>query len=482
METILAGRYHIVKHLGGGGFGQTFLAKDSHLPGSPHCVVKQLQPKVSSPDALEIAKRLFDREAEILYRLGNHDLIPRLLAHFKQGNDFYLVQDYIEGIPLDQEIVPGKQFHESAVIALLQDILEVLAYVHKQQVIHRDIKPANLIRRSHDGKIVLIDFGAVKEVSNQAASIAGHTNMTVAIGSPGYMPAEQQASKPHFSSDIYSVGMVCLQALTGLAPRQFLKDNSTGEIHCALLNIQPPISAELAAILDTMVRYDYRQRYQDGAEALAALQPLLAINQLENNLISTILSPFPLVNPAASPVETQPVPESRPSYLATGLLEIPDDVRKSLERLLAEWIGPIAAPMLKRVLGEAPDLQSLTNQLVDLLPQKHQSQFRERANSLLSSVAATTLPQPPSQAEAPILQTDTVTKLPSSLSDVDPNFIKRCELELTKSIGPIAILIVQRTLTQHSNLSRAQLVDNLAQYLVKAEDAATFRRSLLPSL
>jgi serine/threonine-protein kinase len=167
METTLAGHYQIVRHLGGGGFGQTFLAKDSHLPGEPLCVVKQLKPKAADNATLEMAKRLFNREAQTLYRLGDHDQLPRLLAHFEQDDEFYLVQEYIEGQPLDRELAERTQLSEASVIPLLQDILEVLVFVHQQNVIHRDIKPANLIRRSKDGKIVLIDFGAVKEVSAQ---------------------------------------------------------------------------------------------------------------------------------------------------------------------------------------------------------------------------------------------------------------------------------------------------------------------------
>lgn len=185
METILAGHYQIVRHLGSGGFGQTFLAKDSHLPGNPICVVKQLQPRVTDLATLEMAKRFFNREAETLYKLGGHDQIPRLLDHFEQDREFYLVQEFIEGQPLDQEITSGKQFTEASAIALMHDILQVLAKVHQQNVIHRDIKPANLIRRSRDSKIVLIDFGAVKEVSNQAANLHGQTSLTVATGSPG---------------------------------------------------------------------------------------------------------------------------------------------------------------------------------------------------------------------------------------------------------------------------------------------------------
>jgi serine/threonine-protein kinase len=292
METILAGRYQVVEPLGRGGFGQTFLARDSHLPGNPLCVVKKLKPNVSDPIALETAKRLFDREAETLYRLGDkHDQIPRLLAHFEQDKEFYLVQEFIEGQPLNQELANNRQLDEASVIELLQDLLQVLAFVHQQQVIHRDIKPANLIRRSSDslrdsyaanapcyanasGKIVLIDFGAVKEVSNQVANFHGQSNLTVTVGSPGYMPSEQLAGKPHFSSDIYAVGMVCLQALTGLPPKELPQDSRTGEFCCAAFKDRVRVSPQLAAILDKMVLYDYRQRYKSAIEALQDIERL----------------------------------------------------------------------------------------------------------------------------------------------------------------------------------------------------------------
>ncbi|MEP0777935.1 protein kinase [Microcoleus sp. ZQ-A2] len=156
METTLAGHYQVIEPLGMGGFGQTFLAKDMHLPGNPLCVVKQLKPRDSDSATLTTAQRFFEREAEMLYRLGEHDQIPRLLAHFEQDGKFYLVQDYIEGQTLHQELAHREKLSEASVMRILQDILQVLTFVHQENVIHRDIKPANLIRRNRDGKIVLI--------------------------------------------------------------------------------------------------------------------------------------------------------------------------------------------------------------------------------------------------------------------------------------------------------------------------------------
>ncbi|NET05295.1 MAG: tetratricopeptide repeat protein [Symploca sp. SIO2B6] len=271
----LGGRYKILSQLAAGGFGQTYLAQDLHLPGRPKCVVKQLKPQVSDPQSLQIARRLFDTEAKVLYQLGNHDQIPRLLAHLEENQEFYLAQEFIEGEPLSNEIIEGQPWSESQVIALMQDVLYVLAFVHEQNVIHRDIKPPNLIRRQQDGRIVLIDFGAVKQVSAPMNnSKTGLTSVTICIGTAGYMPQEQLAGNPRFSSDIYAVGMMAIQALTGIQPRHLGEDPHTGEIKWReLAALSGP---ELGDVVDLMVRYDYRERYPRAADALEALQNLPA--------------------------------------------------------------------------------------------------------------------------------------------------------------------------------------------------------------
>jgi eukaryotic-like serine/threonine-protein kinase len=265
----LGGRYQIISELGAGGFGQTFLAQDLHLPGHPQCVVKQLKPQATDANSLETARRLFDIEAQVLYELGNHDQIPRLLAHFEDNQEFYLAQELIEGELLTQELATGNPWSEKRVVALLQDILQVLAFVHQQQVIHRDIKPSNLIRRREDGKIILIDFGAVKQVSTQVVNRQNGQTKTISIGTQGYTPKEQLGGNPRFSSDIYAVGIVGIQALTGIHPRRLSEDSETGEIDWQ--DYAKQVSPELVEVLDRMVRYDFRVRYSTAAEALLAL-------------------------------------------------------------------------------------------------------------------------------------------------------------------------------------------------------------------
>ena len=271
-------QYEIVKFLGKGGFGETYIALDKNKLNS-QCVVKQLKPKNTDLDTLKAAKKLFDREAKILKQLGNHNQIPKLLAHFEEDKEFYLVEEFIDGNDLKKELEAVKQLGEQQVIALLRDVLEILKFVHQRGVIHRDIKPSNLIRRRQDGKIVLIDFGAVKEVTTQETSSDGITSFTLAIGTRGYMPNEQQGGKPRFSSDIYALGMTAIHALTGMSPptpskkfsNQLQEHSRTGEI---IWRQYAQVSNQLAAILDKMVKTHYRDRYDRVEDVLKDLQKL----------------------------------------------------------------------------------------------------------------------------------------------------------------------------------------------------------------
>ncbi|KZL49039.1 protein kinase [Nodularia spumigena CENA596] len=269
--TILRQRYRIIYILGSGGFGDTYLAEDIDLPNHPKCVVKHLKAN-SKPGVLEIVRRLFDSEAKVLYRLGNDsDQIPRLFAHFEEQGEFYLVQEFVDGEDLSKEISPGKRLSEKEVTKLLQEILEVLAVVHKKNIIHRDIKPPNLMRRRQDRKIVLIDFGAVKEINTMMVNSQGQTSVSVIIGTHGYMPSEQAAGQPKLCSDVYAVGMLGIYALTGRQPHELPKDPTDGEV---IWRNWANVSEKLAGILNKMVSYHFRDRYFSAEVALQAIQSL----------------------------------------------------------------------------------------------------------------------------------------------------------------------------------------------------------------
>ncbi|BDI19963.1 hypothetical protein ANSO36C_57650 [Nostoc cf. commune SO-36] len=265
---LLDHRYQVIRVLAMGGFGQTYIAQDTRRPGNPLCVVKHLKPG-TDPRVFDTAKRLFNSEAETLEKLGNHDQIPRLLAYFDENQEFYLVQEYIEGHTLAEELISSQRWSESQVIQLLQEVLQILEFVHRQGVIHRDIKPDNIIRRASDNKLVLVDFGAVKQLRTQLVTVGGQPSATVVIGTPGYMPTEQGQGKPRPNSDIYSLGIIAIQALTGLQPTELQEDPETGEI---IWRHSVTVNHRLAAVLSKMVRYHFKDRYQNATEALQACQ------------------------------------------------------------------------------------------------------------------------------------------------------------------------------------------------------------------
>ncbi len=281
----IQGRYYVVKQLGRGGVGVTFLAKDQQCFDSP-CVVKQLKPKTVNPQTLAIARRLFNREAEIMNRLGHCDRIPRLLAYFEQENDFFLVQELIEGHDLSQEIIPDQPWSEGRTIALLQDVLEVLLIVQQHNVIHRDLKPSNLMRRRQDDKIILIDFGSVKQVSTQIIDAAGQVKQTVAVGTKAYMPMEQMMGRPGFYSDIYALGIIAIEALTGTKAHQMAINDSGEIIWRHKLNPQINYQLRFLDILDKMVRYRHQERYSSAGTVLSDLQRL---DRTQNNSEETII-------------------------------------------------------------------------------------------------------------------------------------------------------------------------------------------------
>ncbi|MEG4113438.1 MULTISPECIES: bifunctional serine/threonine-protein kinase/ABC transporter substrate-binding protein [unclassified Microcoleus] len=279
---ILRDRYQIIGQLGEGGFARTYTANDAlGHPENPLCVVKEIGPPPSKdPDVLHRAQVQFETEAESLISLEQCSRIPRLIEHFQEQGRFYLIQEYIAGNPLNNEIGSGRQFRESEVIDLLQDILEVLDCVHKKHIIHRDIKPSNLIRCNRSGKIAVIDFGAVKGISNLAIQ-GGQITQTRVIGTEGYMPAEQWKNQPRFNSDIYAVGIIGIQAIAGLDIADFFNHQKTGELVWHYSTDDRPmvqISDKLKKVLNKMVRYHFNDRYQSAAEVLQDLRALTGLH------------------------------------------------------------------------------------------------------------------------------------------------------------------------------------------------------------
>lgn len=324
MENLtINGRYRILQQIGVGGFSLTYLAEDLHLPTRPRCVVKHFKPQIGDADSLRLADRLFQQEAEILYRLGGHPNIPNLLAHFEEKGEFYLVQEFIEGHTLANEFTGGRRYNQKEIIRLLGQTLEILSFVHGQKVIHRDIKPANLIRRASDGNIFLIDFGAVKQVNSFPQSQNPQTFSTVAIGSHGYMPLEQMAGNPNFSSDLYALGLVAVEGLTGIKPLELRKNQSTNEF---IWTDRIQLAPEVEQFVSKLIRYDFQQRFFSAAEALTALNPIAARAGFFNSrgqtpVMATIqpISNNQILQPINLPVHISP-PVNKPQVIPPTII------------------------------------------------------------------------------------------------------------------------------------------------------------------
>ncbi|AKG22057.1 serine/threonine-protein kinase [Calothrix sp. 336/3] len=269
MQMLLNNRYRVIQTLGGGGFGETFLAEDTQMPSQRRCVIKQLKPIQDNPQVYQLVQQRFQREAAILEDLGDRsEQIPRLYAYFSENNKFYLVQEYIEGQTLTALLKQQGTVSESTVKSILVSILPVLEYVHNRGIVHRDIKPDNILLRYADGKPVLIDFGAVKETVQTVVTPSGNTQ-SIVIGTPGFMASEQSVGRPMFASDIYSLGMTAIYLLTGRLPQEWGTDPATGAV---LWRQYANVTPNFANILDQAIQFSARDRFVSAREMLEAIQ------------------------------------------------------------------------------------------------------------------------------------------------------------------------------------------------------------------
>ncbi|MBL1210777.1 serine/threonine-protein kinase [Geminocystis sp. GBBB08] len=313
-SLILHNRYRTIKKIGKGGFGTTFLGVDLSLPGNPLCVIKQLRPNSNDPEIFKMALELFEREAKTLGKI-DHPQIPRLLDYFEDHQHFYLVQSFVKGKNLQQEVKQNGVFNEVQAKNVLGEILIVLKYIHSIKMIHRDIKPANIIRREQDGKLVLIDFGAVKDqVNTQLAKNYGQTAFTqFAVGTMGFAPPEQLAMRPLYSSDIYALGSTCLFLMTAKSPKDIPCNDLTGEL---LWEQEVKISKGFAKILRKMLEVDVRIRYKSAEEVINDLDIAPYEKELEQNMFSNTK---PFISPSSESENNDNTSLSATSRLAMAI-------------------------------------------------------------------------------------------------------------------------------------------------------------------
>ena len=316
-KLLLKERYRAVKPIGQGGFGITFLAVDEDKPSKPRCVIKQFFPQAQGTKTVQKAAELFNQEAKRLDELGLHPQIPELLAYFTQDERQYLVQEFIDGQNLAQELEQQGAFNETQIRQLLNDLLLVLQFVHDHQVIHRDIKPENIIRRSSDRQLVLVDFGASKFATGTALVKTG-----TSIGSPEYVAPEQLRGKAVFSSDIYSLGVTCIHLLTQVSP--FDLYDISEDVWVWRQYLKSPVSDSLGRILDKMLESAIIRRYQSADQVLKDLNS-------QTSPAATTKAQMPVT-------QAKPVPKSPPSA-PSSVTTSGSKIDQELAELRSQFLG-----------------------------------------------------------------------------------------------------------------------------------------------
>ncbi len=267
---LLQGQYRGLYKLSGGGMSHTFFGVDETAANFP-CIIKQFSPQFQTQITVEKALELFHQEAIRLRDLGKNDQIPEFFSNFEQDHNFYLVEEFIPGKTLTQELENQVIFDEDKIRDVLHDLLPVLHFLHQNHVIHRDIKPDNIILRESDSKLVLVDFGIAKYSPNLGQPLTGTITGTI-----GYAPLEQiRGGKVYPASDLYSLGVTCIQLLTHVPPNE-LFDPFTGELiwRSHLKAAETTISSALGQILDKLLKDLVKERYQSAEVVLLDLNAL----------------------------------------------------------------------------------------------------------------------------------------------------------------------------------------------------------------
>jgi len=452
-------RYRIDKVLGQGGFGRTYLARDTHR-FDDRCVLKEFLPLNQSEYVVEKSRSLFEREARALYQI-DHPQIPKFLAWFTQNDRLFIVQDYVDGKTYSQLLQERQQqqtlFSEAEIIQWLTDLLDVLDYLHGAGIVHRDISPDNIML-PHDGsKPMLIDFGLVKQTvselwtrppSNPAQ--AGRVSPHSFVGKLGYAPTEQIRMGQCFPcSDLYALGVTAVVLLTGQEPSLLMNQGSLEwqwQSHTT-------VGDRLTQILNRMLAERPRDRYQTASEVMrdlaatrsaAPVSPRVATSNAEQRV--TAPPPRPV-----SPPPSQASPGLSPQLLAISKQE------------LTRWLGPIADYVIAEVLAKSP--QVTPQQWVERLAAEITNP--QQAQQFVKAVRERSRTTPPPQSKP----------APEPAASISPEFLARCRSELARCIGPIASLIMDEILAE-SPATPEQLVQAIAAEIPDGAKAQEFRQTM----
>ncbi|MBF2028231.1 MAG: protein kinase [Oscillatoriales cyanobacterium C42_A2020_001] len=358
LNAPLDGRYQVIEVLTAKLWARTYLAQDLRRPSQSECVIHHLKTISMIPNYAETARELLTREAAILEHVGMHPQIPQLLAWFEDKNGFYVVQEFIQGRSLGHELQPGVCWQAEDVVQFVQNVLEPLAIVHRYGSMHGNLQPQSLLRRNQDGQLVLIDFHNLLHVQLMLIAAQGLVLPSLEGAQKGYQPLEQLQGLPCPASDIYAIGMIAIQALTGIQPVD-LRVNPTETVEILWKeHLQPSdslLQQKLVEFLDTMTQWDVTLRYGNADEALLALQelqqmcllvkPPLVLEEDQNLSIAPALVPASVVEPA-QPSTLVPVIKETSELALT-----PKPGRQELVFVKTLLLHAIASPSLRVSAG-----------------------------------------------------------------------------------------------------------------------------------
>lgn len=460
--SLINRRYRIQNLLGRGGFGQTYLAYDTQCFDHP-CVLKEFAPASRTEYAMQKARELFEREARVLYSL-QHPQIPKFLAWFVEGDRLFLVQEYVAGKTYAQLLrerqQQGSAFSEAEVVVWLLDLLQVLQYLHQQQIVHRDISPDNLMLPDQptqpgdqQSRPVLIDFGLVKQTLSQIYALQPNAVEPASfVGKFGYAPPEQiRLGQCAPSSDLYALAVTALVLLTGQDPRLLMNQESLDWHWQDYVTLSPA----LTQILNRMLQEKPRARYQTAAEVIQALQPLTA------SAVEARLAPAPPIMAVAATLA------DLPSQLNPQLL-------KQYQQELTRYIGPIADFVLENALAQYPDATpaELIEALALEIPDSVQAnRFR---TALINWQAHSNSNTP--EFESSVGSNSSQQKTQNFSVLFQPEFIARCKQALARCIGPFAEVILEDVLTNSSTQTPEELIDAIASEIPTPKQAQMFRQ------
>ncbi|OKH32658.1 hypothetical protein NIES2119_25590 [[Phormidium ambiguum] IAM M-71] len=498
--TAIGDRYQIQKVIGQGSFGRTYLASDTQRFGDA-CVLKEFVPSSKAEYTIRKARQLFEREAKVLYQI-DHPQIPKFLAWFAANERLFLVQEYINGKTYSQILSErqqqGQLFSEAEVIQWLKDLLPVLDYLHKLNIIHRDISLENMMLPYSKAQPVLIDFGLVKEAITKIEfgdeSTQQHYTQASIVGKYGYAPPEQiRLGQCYPCSDIYALGVCAVVLLTGKRPELLIDESLEWKWHS-----YTNVSDSLTQILNKMLAEKPKQRYQSAKEALTDIEPLafsqktsetlplkkveININkaQKERELVEIIESEeFKLLEQRANQLkkrrETSTFEETKISQTIEFQARTENiDILKSgfLEHCRQELIhcmGLMASIILEETLAQSPNLTpvQLVEALIAEIPNPQRAEdFRKRMQIFIK----------PEKLNSSENAGNTRSVL------LYPKFLEHCQQEMSRCVGPIAMFVIEEILAQSPYLTPVELVEALVAEIPDAKRVEEFRKNIkIPS-